>query len=310
MTHVSKRSIGITLLTISAALSVIDISCYILRIGLVYEINNVRYWFSPFLSGLVESIFLFAGFILFRNEFNEIVCVPKGLPSSKAMLLLIIGAAFDLVLNIFNLITPFIFLDFNDFLSFIRGIYVTWGFVSLIHVAGLVTFRSEFKRLVSYATKSVSLLIFGGILSFAAIICGILLEFWIVVITLTLTASIISLIGYALLSKEFMDQVLHVKKWPISQITMSYKAQTSSQTSIPSPTQHCARCGSSVTSDAIYCPTCGQKLENATQTYEIQKYNSFLERLEEKYRAGEVSEEVYIKLKNEYLEKLRKIEGK
>lgn len=41
------------------------------------------------------------------------------------------------------------------------------------------------------------------------------------------------------------------------------------------------------------------------QSSEAQRYRQFLERLEEKYRVGEVPEDVYQKLKREYLEKLK-----
>ncbi|MEM3728576.1 MAG: NosD domain-containing protein [Candidatus Bathyarchaeia archaeon] len=46
-------------------------------------------------------------------------------------------------------------------------------------------------------------------------------------------------------------------------------------------------------------------LKNTAQSSETQKYRRYLEKLEEKYRNGEISEDVYQKLKREYLEKLR-----
>ncbi|MEM3728578.1 MAG: zinc ribbon domain-containing protein [Candidatus Bathyarchaeia archaeon] len=74
-----------------------------------------------------------------------------------------------------------------------------------------------------------------------------------------------------------------------------------------SKTVYCSRCGAPMHIEDNFCPKCGQKAERKhLPQAEEEKYKLYLQKLEEKHNAGEISEEIYQKLKNEYLEKLRK----
>jgi hypothetical protein len=76
MTYIHKRSSGLTLLIIGAGLSVIETFCYIANIGFIYH----YFWISPFLNGLISSILLLAGFIIFNKEFGESLYFPRSQP--------------------------------------------------------------------------------------------------------------------------------------------------------------------------------------------------------------------------------------
>jgi hypothetical protein len=76
MTYIHKRSSGLTLLIIGAGLSVIETFCYIANIGFIYH----YFWISPFLNGLISSILLLAGFIIFNKEFSESLYLPQDQP--------------------------------------------------------------------------------------------------------------------------------------------------------------------------------------------------------------------------------------
>jgi predicted amidophosphoribosyltransferase len=83
------------------------------------------------------------------------------------------------------------------------------------------------------------------------------------------------------------------------------------RTSITSPKsqKNCMKCGSELPYDANFCLKCGQKQEEI-ESLEVRKYRSYLEKLEEKHRSGEVSEELYQKLRDEYSKKLKELEQK
>ncbi|MEM4713812.1 MAG: zinc ribbon domain-containing protein [Candidatus Bathyarchaeia archaeon] len=74
-------------------------------------------------------------------------------------------------------------------------------------------------------------------------------------------------------------------------------------------TVHCLYCGARIRIGYNFCPKCGRKTEHLTSA-EAEKYVLYLHRLEEKHSLGEISEEIYQKLRNEYLEKLRKTKEK
>jgi parallel beta-helix repeat protein len=76
-------------------------------------------------------------------------------------------------------------------------------------------------------------------------------------------------------------------------------------TTVPLSVKRCIECGSDIPLDAVYCPKCGFKQESAAKISEIKKYRQYLEKLEQKYKAGEISDDIYQKLKSEYLEKLK-----
>jgi len=76
MTYAQKRSSGLTLLIIGAGLSVIEAFFYIANIGFIYRV----FWISPFLNGLISSILLLAGFIMFSKEFSESLYFPQNQP--------------------------------------------------------------------------------------------------------------------------------------------------------------------------------------------------------------------------------------
>jgi hypothetical protein len=76
MTYAHKHSSGLTLLIIGAGISVIETFCYIANIGFIYH----YFWISPFLNGLISSILLFAGFLMFNKELSESLYLPQGQP--------------------------------------------------------------------------------------------------------------------------------------------------------------------------------------------------------------------------------------
>lgn len=69
---------------------------------------------------------------------------------------------------------------------------------------------------------------------------------------------------------------------------------------------YCRYCGAPMHINNNFCPYCGLRAEGKHPTAEEEKYKLYLQKLEEKHKSGEISEEVYQKLKNEYLEKIRK----
>lgn len=79
MTYIPKHSTGLTLLTIGAALTLIEIVCHMLGIRFIFRYGVL---ISPFLIGLISSIFFLLGFIIFNKEFNESLFFPQGKPLS------------------------------------------------------------------------------------------------------------------------------------------------------------------------------------------------------------------------------------
>jgi hypothetical protein len=86
MTYTHKRSSGLTLIVIGVGLSVFEALFYImnpivgLKIGFIYKVDDLTLWISPFLNGLISSILLFVGFIMFNKEFSESLYFPRSQP--------------------------------------------------------------------------------------------------------------------------------------------------------------------------------------------------------------------------------------
>jgi hypothetical protein len=181
---------------------------------------------------------------------------------STGLMLLTGGASILLGLHILGLLIQITFLDYHYIINFYYIQNFIAGFLALIFLTGFIIFRKEFKERTNYAPKSVIVLIAGLILSIISFMLNLFRfeefyyqSFWLYLLNdfiITMVSPVLSLVGFALLSKEFTQHAYYIKATPTPPST-HYPIPTA-------PLRFCPSCGSQVFQDALFCQNCGKKL--------------------------------------------------
>jgi hypothetical protein len=187
---------------------------------------------------------------------------------STGLTILTIVASIDLGLCVLGLLIQITFLDYRYILNFYYFQNFIAGFLALIFLTGFIIFRKEFKERVYRAPKSIYILVAALILSLVVCMLNFLIIFyhegWLDFLenyinflsflsgVFWLISPVLSLVGFALLSKEFTQHAYYIKATPTPP-SAPYPIPTA-------PLRFCPSCGSQVFQDALFCQNCGKKL--------------------------------------------------